>query len=1372
MAILQRLFRRPKAHPARRTFPRNSLFPRFWRRCRLEPLESRQMLSLTPAIHLGAVYFEDSSTHDQVGDVIEISFNGGAPGTQLTELIIDTDKLGDGLSLGDCLFDTESGELGAFVSTPFTILAQEGIDDVTASVEDGGALLLLKFTGFDAGEKFVFSIDVDEMGFLHPNAVAEGAEFEGSLLHGTFAAPHFYVASGSDIFLDAFDAKLGGSGLDLPDDDYNPPSLYMPPGSEPGPVYTAGAIFSITQTPLPITLSGHVYEDLGEDLHRDAADPLLKGVSLTLLKLEGENYVSTEKTAVTNAEGYYEFKDLLPGSYRVVETQPDGYFSVSASPGTVGGQSRGTAKTEDILTEIALLGGEDSVNNDFGEIRPSSISGRVHVDLDGDCTYVPGEPLLAGVLITLRDGTGNTVAVTTTDAQGEYVFTGLRSGVYSVAEQQPDGYLNGCNHVGSVGGTKSSPDLLSDIPLPAATDAVRYDFCEVPPVALSGYVYYDVNWNGLFDGGEQGIAGATVALLDAAGNPTGQTAVTDEKGFFSFTNLYPGAYGLAETQPEGYLDGIDTAGTAGGTAQNPGDRIDRIVLMGGITGERYLFGEIRPASVAGRVYADQDLDYLIGPDDLMLAGVTVYLLDAEGNQVASTTTNEKGEYRFDNLAPGAYGVREVQPAGYLDGPDYVGSVGGTLAENDLITQITLGPGVDAVEYNFCEIPPASIAGRVYADMDLDYQLGAADLLLSGVTVYLIDANGDRLGSTQTDERGEYLFANLTPGKYGVEEVQPAGYLDGPDYVGSAGGTLAGNDLITQVQLGPGVAAVRYDFCELLGAKISGYVFQDGPVISVTEGDPLPEIPIIRDGQFTSDDAPLAGVLLQLCDGNGAPLVDSDGNDITTVTDADGYYEFTNLTPGKYGIVELQPEDYYPGIDTAGSVGGLVVNRYVKLDPSDAQMLAVDPEGSSIVRIGLMPGDDGVHYNFSEVRMQTVPKENPPENPPDNPPNNPPDDQPGFIQGKPPTAPTPPPSFLPGGGALPGGSPYVTPPMLWASIPYGGAGEPGGYSWHLSIINGGQPRNGEDGDEFTMYPHSNVFDPATWTGPALNQSELVIADAGGAPVRTVRFGLPGAIPIIGDWDGDGIDEAGVFYDGNWFFDLNGDGVWDENDLWAKLGDAEDQPVVGDWDGDGKSDIGIFGPAWTSDHNAIQADPGLPDAQNNFLSKKRPKNVPPDSSESAIGWRTLKRTSAGPLRSDVIDHVFEYGSEDDRAVVGDWNGDGVTTIGVFRNGTWFLDVNGTGRWDEGDVRVRFGREGDVPVVGDWTGDGASKLGVYRHGVFHLDVDNNRRLDATDKVFALGHAGDQPFAGDFTGNGVDTVGVYRDGAAAPAPTPAAAN
>ncbi len=71
-----------------------------------------------------------------------------------------------------------------------------------------------------------------------------------------------------------------------------------------------------------------------------------------------------------------------------------------------------------------------------------------------------------------------------------------------------------------------------------------------------------------------------------------------------------------------------------------------------------------------------------------------------------------------------------------------------------------------------------------------------------------------------------------------------------------------------------------------------------------------------------------------------------------------------------------------------------------------------------------------------------------------------------------------------------------------------------------------------------------------------------------------------------------------------------------------------------------------------------------------------------------------------------------------------------IGVFRNGTWYLDYTGTyatsGTWagcgapadPTKAACIAFGIGSDVPVVGDWNGDGRSKIGSYRNGTWYLD------------------------------------------------------
>lgn len=346
-------------------------------------------------------------------------------------------------------------------------------------------------------------------------------------------------------------------------------------------------------------------------------------------------------------------------------------------------------------------------------------------------------------------------------------------------------------------------------------------------------------------------------------------------------------------------------------------------------------------------------------------------------------------------------------------------------------------------------------------------------------------------------------------------------------------------------------------------------------------------------------------------------------------------------------------------------------------------------------------------------------------------------------------------------------PYYDGPAI-RDIHLGGAPA---YTWHLSVVNSGEPRGegladaGRDGVWLTAAELGGV----AWQRLDLTAGQWLISTAplgGGGEGATMShfFGAPGARPIAGDFNGDGVDEVGVYVAGEWFIDLNGNGRWDAGDLWARLGDKDDLPVVGDWDGDGKDDIGIFGPAWEGDSRAIAHEPGLPDPDNALTGFE--KNVPPTPEEATDGARLLKRSAAGAMRADLIDHVFEYGQAGDTPVTGDFNGDGIPSIGVFQAGEWALDVDGDGRWSDADIALTFGREGDIPLVGDFNGDGVADVGVFRSGKFLLDTNGNRELDAADQVFELGGAGASPVVGDFNGDGVDEPAVYHPNIAAPPP------
>jgi hypothetical protein len=320
-----------------------------------------------------------------------------------------------------------------------------------------------------------------------------------------------------------------------------------------------------------------------------------------------------------------------------------------------------------------------------------------------------------------------------------------------------------------------------------------------------------------------------------------------------------------------------------------------------------------------------------------------------------------------------------------------------------------------------------------------------------------------------------------------------------------------------------------------------------------------------------------------------------------------------------------------------------------------------------------------------------------------------------------------------------------------------------YTWHLSVINAGEPRGPQTGKRVSrerVKASAVVLNPTHWTIDTMDRGQWTVVSTTKTKIaRMTRdaFDIAGAKQLAGDFNGDGTDELALFKDGEWLLDINGDGVWDEGDLWASLGKRGDEPIIGDWDGDGKDDIGIFGPEWDGDEEALMREPGLPDPENRRIP--RPKNVPPDDS-SIQQERLMQRSLSGNPRSDVIDHVFRFGGDVDQPVAGDFNGDGVSTLGIFNNGSWRLDVNGDGVFtEEVDSYFEFGKPGDIAVVGDFNGDGLDEVAVVRGDGLIVDSNGNGAWDATDSVFKIEGEGSNVVVGDFDGDGIDEAAFYAN-------------
>jgi fimbrial isopeptide formation D2 family protein/uncharacterized repeat protein (TIGR01451 family) len=568
-------------------------------------------------------------------------------------------------------------------------------------------------------------------------------------------------------------------------------------------------------------------------------------------------------------------------------------------------------------------------------VRANSVSGHVYVDSANNGSRDPSDVGIAHVSLALSgtDNLGNAVtATTTTDLTGGFSFTGLRPGVYRIVEIQPAGYLDGRDALGVQGGTLNNDRVDFTLPVGVTTVGSGNLFGELVPASLAGSVYADQNNDGNRQPGDPGIASVSIRLTgtDDLGNAVDRSTTTDNAGQFQFGDLRPGTYSVSETQPAGFLDGRDTAGTQGGTLGN--DTVTNFVLASGSVGTGMLFGELPPARLAGYVYEDLNDNAALDFGEAGIAGVSVTLrgTDDLGQTVDRTaTTAGDGTFAFDNLRPGSYTLTELQPAApyYFDGFDAAGSLGG-LAGSDEITNIAIATGQAGTDYRFGELPPADPVGYVYVDANNNGVRDAGEPPIPGV---LITVTGtDDLGqpvllTDTTDTQGRYQFAYLRAGTYRISETQPAGYVDGQEQNGTPA-ALAGNDFFDALTLAWGQWAGDYNFGERAFGRLSGRVYVDTN----------------RDGVSDGWEAGIAGVVITLSgqDIGGNPVLDS------RVTGPQGEYSFDNLVPGLYRLSETQPPDYLDGLDRVGTLGGQLLP-----DAVDEILLNVN--------------DDGLAYDFGE-----------------------------------------------------------------------------------------------------------------------------------------------------------------------------------------------------------------------------------------------------------------------------------------------------------------------------------------------------------------------------------------------------------------------
>ena len=434
----------------------------------------------------------------------------------------------------------------------------------------------------------------------------------------------------------------------------------------------------------------------------DAGDKPLAGVKVTLT-WTGPGGITRTYETTTDAEGKYKFENLLPGEYKV-SVDPETLLKAEPLLDVLTHSPAGDVDAKKVVSEDAKAD-KDKLAQAFNLNTSVTLTGENNSNLDQDWGF--GISADTAILKAITDpdeqaqesfeftpGQRVTYTLTLTN-NGPGVATGVKasdelpSGV-SFVEAQGDGSYDSATGVWDLSGLtlakgdvkkititveitgEGAGKLVTNVARITHQDQAGDDPTNNESSAsfkggynLGGTIYRDSDASYSKGDDEQRFKGVTVALLnedgtpvlDAEGNP--MTATTDEKGAYQFVGLAPASYRVVIVDP----DKGDLAGLIPTQAYTGKGATEAAVTITDASVQGVDFGLVAPATIGDRVWNDADGN---GADngEPGVPGVTVILKDANGVEVARTTTDANGNYRFTGLVPGTYTVDIEVPAGF------------------------------------------------------------------------------------------------------------------------------------------------------------------------------------------------------------------------------------------------------------------------------------------------------------------------------------------------------------------------------------------------------------------------------------------------------------------------------------------------------------------------------------------------------------------------------------------------------------------------------------------------------------------------------------------------------------------------------------
>jgi SdrD B-like domain/FG-GAP-like repeat/FG-GAP repeat len=429
------------------------------------------------------------------------------------------------------------------------------------------------------------------------------------------------------------------------------------------------------------TISGVKFDDRNNNGVRDSGEPGLGGFVI-FSDLNGDGNLQWtdgngngvfdpgegEAWTTSAADGSYTLTGFGPPVVMGVPTTPPPFMIREV-------QQPNFTQTSTNPAGITLVSGQTVTGINFGNIRNGRISGAIFNDLNGNGVHDAGDPGVPNATVNLVDtSTGSIIRTIQSDNTGNYVFYSLPAGTFEVREVVPTGWI--------LTFPVAPNPIFYTATITASGQLGGFEFGNFKLFTVSGTKFEDLNGDGVRQSGEPGVVGFTIRLTNT-GTAVVTNAVTDAFGNYSFPNVGPGNYTIAEVQKTGWTQ--TSATPAGFQGISGSDRTGRD------------FGNFRLITVTGNVFNDANGNTVKDNGELGIGGITVRLdFGSNGTIDATTLTDANGNYSFPTLGPGKYTISQLPKHGFIVTTPPGGAYTFTAASSTNPTGLDFGDRTSAI----------------------------------------------------------------------------------------------------------------------------------------------------------------------------------------------------------------------------------------------------------------------------------------------------------------------------------------------------------------------------------------------------------------------------------------------------------------------------------------------------------------------------------------------------------------------------------------------------------------------------------------------------------------------------------------------------